>query len=43
VDAHGAVTGEGRIATTAPALAALVRGLGEEEELLAGQELGTLA
>ena len=42
VDAQGAVASEGRIATTAPALAALVRGLGKEEELLAGQEVGTL-
>ena len=42
VDAQGAVAEEGRIATTAPALAALVRGLGQEEDLLAGQEVGTL-
>jgi transposase len=42
VDAQGAVTGEGRIATTAPALAALVRGFGTEGELLAGQEVGML-
>ena len=42
VDMPGAMMGEGRIATTAPALAALVRGLGKEEELLAGQEVGTL-
>jgi transposase len=42
VDAQGAVTGEGRIATTPLALAGLVRGLGKEEELLAGQEVGTL-
>src|SRR5207244_7634491 len=42
VDMQGAVMGEGRIATTAPALAALVRALSEEEELLAGQEVGTL-
>src|SRR5437016_2352342 len=42
VDMQGAVMGEGRIATRAPALAALVRALSEEEELLAGQEVGTL-
>ena len=43
VDAHGAVVSEGRIPTTAPTLTALVRELGgHEDELLAGQEVGTL-
>src|SRR3989442_10485511 len=42
VDAHGAVVGEGRIPTTAPTLTALMRELGHEDELLAGQEVGTL-
>jgi len=42
VDAQGAVTGEGRIPTTAAALTALVRELGQPDELLAGQEVGML-
>ena len=34
---------EGRIPTTAPALAALVRELSQEDEVLASQEVGTFA
>jgi hypothetical protein len=42
VDQHGEVRGEGKVPTTAAALTALVEELGREEELLAGQEVGTL-
>jgi transposase len=42
VDAQGVVTDEGRIPTTAAALTALVQELGKHDELLAGQEVGTL-
>jgi transposase len=42
VDEHGEVVSEGRTPTSAPALAVLVRELGEKGELLAGQEVGTL-
>jgi transposase len=42
VDEHGEVLREGKVATTAAALTALVQELGREEELLAGQEVGTL-
>jgi transposase len=41
VNEAGAVVREGRVATTAPALTALVRELGSED-LVAGQEVGTL-
>jgi transposase len=42
VDERGEVVRESRIPTTAPALAALVRELAQEGEVLAGQEVGTL-
>jgi len=42
VDTQGAVVREGRVPTTAPALAALVQELSQEDEVLAGQEVGTL-
>src|SRR3989475_3905255 len=42
VDTRGEVLREGRTPTTAPALAALVRELGTEGEVLVGQEVGTL-
>jgi transposase len=42
VDERGEVVRQGRVATTAPALDALVRELGTEGELLAGQEVGTM-
>lgn len=42
VDEHGEVLREGRVATTGPALAALVRELRQEGELRAGQEVGML-
>ena len=42
VDEHGEVQREGNVATTAAALTALVQELGKDEELLAGQEVGTL-
>ena len=38
VDAQGEVVSEGRTPTTASALATLVRELGQEGEVLAGQE-----
>ena len=42
VDADGEVLREGKAPTTAAALTSLVEELGREEELLAGQEVGTL-
>ena len=42
VDQQGEVRREGKVATTAAALTALVQELGRDEELLAGQEVGTL-
>ena len=42
VDAHGEVLREGKVATSAAALTALVQELGNGEEVLAGQEVGTL-
>ena len=42
VDAQGEVVREGHTPTTAAALATLVRELGQEGEVLAGQEVGTL-
>jgi transposase len=42
VGEHGEVLEEGNVATTAAALTVLVQELGKEEELLAGQEVGTL-
>src|SRR5262249_37559796 len=42
LEAQGDVVGEGRTATTAAALTALMRELGPADELLAGQEVGTL-
>jgi transposase len=39
---HGEVVSEGRTPTSGPALAALVRELGAEGELVVGQEVGTL-
>jgi transposase len=42
VDQQGTVLREGRVATSPAALTALVHELGQEEEVLAGQEVGTL-
>jgi transposase len=42
VNEVGEVVGEGRVATTAAALTALVQALGPPGEMLAGQEVGTL-
>lgn len=42
LEAQGEVVREGRTPTTAPALAALMRELSQEGEVLAGQEVGTL-
>jgi transposase len=42
LDEEGQVLREGKVATSAVALAALVQELGREEEVLAGQEVGTL-
>src|SRR5262245_10125958 len=42
LDAQGQVVSEGRVATSAPALRALVRELSSTEEVVAGQEVGTL-
>src|SRR5262245_44441978 len=42
LEAQGDVVGEGRTATTAVALTALMRELGPADQLLAGQEVGTL-
>jgi transposase len=42
VDPDGEVRREGKVPTTAAALTALVQELSREEELLAGQEVGTL-
>src|SRR2546422_2409752 len=42
LDAQGEVVSEGHTPTTAAALAARVRELGQEGEVLAGQEVGTL-
>jgi transposase len=41
LDAAGNTTGRGKTETTAPALTALVQRLGESDELLCGQEVGT--
>jgi len=43
VDASGAVLERGKTATTTPELTALVQRLGEDDELLAGQEVGKLS
>ena len=43
VDAEGAVLERGKVATTAPKLTALVQRLGEDDEFLAGQEVGKLS
>jgi transposase len=42
VDPQGEVLREGKVATTVAALTALVHELGQDDELLAGQEVGTL-
>jgi transposase len=42
VDQQGEVLREGKVATTAAALTALVQEFGQDDELLAGQEVGTL-
>jgi transposase len=42
VDQQGEVLREGKVATSTAALTALVQELGNEEEVLAGQEVGTL-
>ena len=42
VDTHGEVLREGKVATTAAELTALVQELSKEEDVLAGQEVGTL-
>ncbi|MGH8896653.1 MAG: IS110 family transposase [Egibacteraceae bacterium] len=42
VDAHGEVVNEGRASTTVAGLTTLLRELGPADELLAGQEVGTL-
>ena len=43
VDEQGQQVGRGKTATTAPALAELVRNVARSDEVLAGQEIGTLA
>ena len=42
LDAQGEVRREGKVPTSAAGLAALVQELGTDEEVLAGQEVGTL-
>jgi hypothetical protein len=42
LDPQGQVLHEGKVATSTPAVTALVQELGKEEEVLAGQEVGTL-
>ena len=43
VDEQGQQVGRGKTSTTAPALAELVRNVSCSDEVLAGQEIGTLA
>jgi len=43
LDEAGETAGRGKVATTAPALTALVKRLSTEDELLVGQEVGTMS